>query len=133
MMIATLTCYLSPSLFVWKDRFLMLTCGTTTLVDAFLHFLDRVPEEHLLFASYQRKNEYQSHLQKTTFDADIARISERIPGLAYRLGHMDSHHNYIFHIDRPYHPDEDDKTLELLMYHIAGEGARYLRSEGQNH
>ena len=119
------------SLFVWQDRFLMLTCGTTTLIDAFLHFLDSINEDHLLFASYQRKNEYMSHLQVTSWEQDVERLKARIPGKAFRLGNMDSHHNYIFHMDRPYSPDDSDKTSELLMYHIKGEGAEYLRSEGQ--
>jgi S-adenosylmethionine decarboxylase len=119
------------SLLVWQDRFLMLTCGTTTLVDAFLYFLDTVPKEQILFASFQRKNEYQSHLQKTSFQEDIDRIQALLPGTAYRLGNLDSHHNYIFHLDKPYQPEKDDQTSELLMYHIKGEGARYLRNEGQ--
>ena len=119
------------SLFVWDDRFLMLTCGTTTLAEAFLYFCDHVSDKNILFASYQRKNEYLSHLQKSSFQEDIDRISERLDGTAYRLGNLDSHHNYIFHLNKPYQPEQGDTTSELLMYHIKGEGADYLRSEGQ--
>lgn len=119
------------SLFVWHDRFLMLTCGTTTLVDATLHFLDHFPLKHILFASFQRKNEYLSHLQKSSFEEDIERLSQRFKGVAFRLGHLDSHHNYVFHMDKPYQPDANDNTSELLMYHIKGKNADYLRSEGQ--
>ena len=119
------------SLFVWHDRFLMLTCGTTTLADAFLHFLNHVDKQNILYASFQRKNEYLSHLQKTTFEEDLARISERLEGSAFRLGKLDSHHHYIFHLDRPYQGQPGDITNELLMYHIKGEGAEYLRSPDQ--
>ncbi|WP_422136102.1 adenosylmethionine decarboxylase [Endozoicomonas sp. ALD040] len=119
------------SLFVWEDRFLMLTCGTTTLVDAFLFFLEHVADEHILFASFQRKNEYLSHLQKTSFEEDIHRIQSDLKGSAFRIGSLDSHHNYIFHLNRPYQPRADDQTSELLMYHIKGESAQYLRGEGQ--
>ncbi|KEQ16617.1 adenosylmethionine decarboxylase [Endozoicomonas numazuensis] len=119
------------SLFVWEDRFLMLTCGTTTLADAFLYFLEHVADEHILFASFQRKNEYQSHLQKTSFQEDMDRIQSELKGTAFLLGSLDSHHNYIFHLDRPYQPAANDQTSELLMYHIKGEGAQYLRGEGQ--
>ena len=119
------------SLFVWHDRFLMLTCGATTLVDATLLFLDHFPLKHILFASFQRKNEYLSHLQKSSFEEDIERLSQRLKGVAFRLGHLDSHHNYVFHMDKPYQPDADDNTSELLMYHIKGKNADYLRGEGQ--
>lgn len=119
------------SLFVWHDRFLMLTCGITTLVDATLHFLDHFPQKHIRFASFQRKNEYQSHLQKTSFQEDVDRLRKRLEGCAFRLGHLDSHHNYIFHLDKPYQPEKNDNTSELLMYHIKGDNANYLRGYGQ--
>ncbi len=120
------------SLFVWHDRFLMLTCGTTTLVDAVLLFLDQYDMEQVDYISYQRKNEYQPHLQKTSFEADLIRLRERFSGTGYLLGHLDSHHNYIFHLDKPYHPKPEDTTTEFLMYHIRGDSADYLRSEGQS-
>ena len=119
------------SLFVWHDRFLMLTCGTTTLVDALLHFLDQVSLEHIRFTSYQRKNEYQSHLQKSSFDEDIDRLRQRMDGKAFRLGHLDSHHNYVFHLDKSYQPETDDSTNEMLMYHIKGPNADYFRCSQQ--
>ena len=119
------------SLFVWHDRFLMLTCGTTTLADAFLHFLAHINDNDILYASFQRKNEYLSHLQKSSFADDLARIGQRLPGSAYRLGKLDSHHHYIFHLDRPYQCMDGDVTNELLMYHIKGDGADYLRSPDQ--
>ncbi len=119
------------SLFVWHDRFLMLTCGTTTLADAFLHFLDHMHDDNILYASFQRKNEYLSHRQKSSFEEDLQRIGQRLAGTAYRLGKLDSHHHYIFHLDRPYEGQAGDVTNELLMYHIQGEGADYLRSPNQ--
>ena len=119
------------SLFVWHDRVLMLTCGTTTLVDAGLYILGHLPEEHIRFVSFQRKNEYQSHLQITSFQQDVDRLRQHLEGQAFRLGHLDSHHNYIFHMDKPYQPEASDHTSELLMYHINGTNANYLRNKSQ--
>ena len=119
------------SLFVWDDRFLMLTCGTTTLVDAVLHFIDSYGMDNLAFCSFQRKNEYCSHLQKSDFEQDIAVLRRHMPGKAFRLGHLDSHHHFLFHLDRDYTPANGDSTSELLMYHIRGAAARYLRSRRQ--
>ncbi|SHH77964.1 adenosylmethionine decarboxylase [Ferrimonas marina] len=119
------------SLFVWEDRFLMLTCGTTTLVHAVTEFLKHFSEDKLAMLTYQRKNEYQAQLQKSSFSDDLASLAPHLKGKAWRLGHLDGHHNYLFHLDRPYQPQADDATGELLMYHITGADAEYLRSEGQ--
>ncbi|MBY5992562.1 adenosylmethionine decarboxylase [Ferrimonas balearica] len=119
------------SLFVWDDRFLMLTCGTTTLVQAVTEFLKHFSQNELAMLTYQRKNEYQSHLQKSSFDEDLVALSGLLPGTAWRLGHLDGHHNYIFHSEAAYQPDADDATAELLMYHIQGQAADYLRSPSQ--
>ncbi|MFQ6371727.1 adenosylmethionine decarboxylase [Shewanella sp. YIC-542] len=120
------------SLFVWDDRFLMLTCGTTTLVHAATHFIDTLGEDAIAFASYQRKNEYLSHLQTTSFEDDLQLLRSKISGNAFRIGHLDSHHHYIFYTDKPYKADADDITNELLMYHIRGDAADYLRSDKQD-
>lgn len=119
------------SLFVWSDRFVMLTCGTTTLVDSALLFIEKQGIEQVDFLIYQRKNEYYSQLQKTSINEDLRRLRACLPMQAYQLGYLDSHHHYLAHFDKPYQPKEADHTSELLMYHIEGEVADYLRSDGQ--
>mgnify|MGYP005991546073 CR=1 FL=1 len=115
----------------------MLTCGTTTLVNSLNAFLDYVESsnkgqlDQIQSIIFQRKNEYQSHLQKTSFEQDIIKLEQRLSGVAFQLGNLDSHHNYIYHLDKPYTPAQTDKTFELLMYHIDGEAADYLRTERQ--
>ena len=119
------------SLFVWDDEFLMLTCGTTTLADAALSFIERYGVDNVGFVCYQRKNEYLSHLQSSSFDEDLFRLREKVTGKAYRIGHLDSHHHYVFCTDAPCEGLGEEKTSELLMYHIRGEAADYLRSDKQ--
>ena len=106
------------SLFVWKNRFVMLTCGNTILVDALLYFLDQFDNIDLQSVCYQRKNEYQPELQKSSFVEDVERLNARLPGKSFRLGTLDSHHQYLYHLDRPYRLQPEDGTFELLMYHI---------------
>ncbi|KPZ72597.1 MULTISPECIES: adenosylmethionine decarboxylase [Shewanella] len=120
------------SLFVWQDRFVMLTCGTTTLADAVMSFIEHVGEESIAFASYQRKNEYLSHLQSSSFQDDLKKIRKTIAGNAYRIGHLDSHHHYMFSTKRPFIAPDSDVTNELLMYHINGKAADYLRGVNQS-
>lgn len=114
------------SLFVWDHRFLMLTCGITTLVDATIHVLEQIPDQAIAFACYQRKNEYLPHLQKSTFEQDLRRLRQHLSGQALRLGNLDSHHCYIFHTHKRYEAPPNDCTSELLMYHIQGDVAEYL-------
>lgn len=114
------------SLFVWHDRFLMLTCGTSTLVNAACYFIDALGSSSMALVSYQRKNEYQAHLQTSSFTHDIKQLRQRIAGKACRVGYLDSHHHYFFCSDSHYQAAQDDCTSELLMYHIRGELADYL-------
>ncbi|WP_299789128.1 adenosylmethionine decarboxylase [uncultured Shewanella sp.] len=119
------------SLFVWDHKFLMLTCGTTTLADAVLLFVDKLGEESIVSASYQRKSESLSHLQASSFECDLSRLREKIAGQAYRVGHLDTHHHYIFCADRGEQVCPPQSSCELLMYHIKGDVAEYLRSDNQ--
>ena len=116
------------SLFVTKDRFVMITCGETILVNSVLEFLKNYAPQIIDLAIFQRKNEYQANLQKTSFLDDIKNLSQLIDGQAFRMGDLDGHHNYIFHTLKPFTPPTDDFTNELLMYHITGDAAIILRT-----
>lgn len=124
------------SLFVWDDKILLLTCGNSTLVDAACHFINAVGVEHIAALCYQRKNEYQAQLQSTSFVDDIAQLRTLIPGKAFRVGHLDSHHHYLFCTDNLFCIDNQamlstETCLELMMYHIRGELADYLKLPAQ--
>lgn len=119
------------SLFVWDDRFLMITCGRTVLVNSLLEFIKVYDEKLVECLIFQRKNEYDSREQITSFLEDISKIRATFSGSALRFGKLDGHYNYLFHLDKEYLPTNDDLTAELLMYHIEGEGADYLRSTHQ--
>jgi len=120
------------SLFVWDHKFLMLTCGTTTLADAVLLFVDKLGENSIASASYQRKSESLSHLQVSSFECDLSRLREKLAGSAYRVGHLDTHHHYIFCTDSKTQWRPPQNSCELLMYHIKGDVAEYLRSDKQS-
>ncbi|WP_427982784.1 adenosylmethionine decarboxylase [Agarivorans sp.] len=120
------------SLFVWDQRCLMLTCGNTTLVDAAIWLDQQLGSENIAFLSYQRKNEYQLQLQPSCPKTDLSRLREAMPMKAYQLGYLDSHHHFVCHLDKAFTPPPRDITCELLMYHVQGPNADYLRSEGQS-
>lgn len=106
------------SLFVYDDCFIMMTCGTTTLAHAVIEFLKSFSIDNVCSIIYERKNEHFPHSQPSSFTDDAMLLSEYMPGKAYRFGNEDSHHILLFHMDRPYTPEPDDETLEILMHGI---------------
>ncbi len=106
------------SLFVWDRRVLMITCGRTRLIDALLHLVDTFTPDGIEALVYERKNEYFPQLQRTSFDEDVERLRRILPGRAMRFGDPHGDHVALFHLDRPFRPEPDDTTLELLMYDI---------------
>jgi len=104
------------SLFVFERKMLMLTCGRTSLANGVIALLDTVPAEQVEMLIYQRKNEAFPHEQPSSFHEDARRMNERLPGRAFRFGHEDEHHMYMFHLARPYESRDDDVTVEILMY-----------------
>lgn len=118
------------SLFVWDNRLTMITCGTTTLAHAALKALEMIPDELIECLVYERKNEYFPQHQKSDFLDDIKLINQRCSGKAFRLGTVDEHHLYMFHSDRSYSPDLNDRTFEVLMYDLQGTAKEVFNTQG---
>lgn len=114
------TAYLlsESSLFIWRDRLLIITCGTTKLVDAVEFFLNAVDSSNIEQVIYQRKNEYFAHSQPSNIIDDTRRLSAIHPGTTYRFGELDSHHGYLFSLDVDFEARDNDRTFELLIYGI---------------
>jgi S-adenosylmethionine decarboxylase len=118
------------SLFVWHDRFVILTCGITQLVKSVEYFVQHFDHEILEHVSYQRKNEYFSHAQPSCFGDDVAVLSRYLTGKAYRFGELDSHHNYIFHQENTYKIQRHEKTYGFLAYQMGEKASSILTREG---
>ncbi|MDG1752041.1 MAG: adenosylmethionine decarboxylase [Thalassotalea sp.] len=118
------------SLFVWHDRFLILTCGVTQLVKSVEYFIKNIQAKDIAHVTYQRKNEYFSNAQLSSFGDDIHLLSQYLTGKAYRFGEMYSHHNYVFHQDNGFQAQPDDITYELLAYQISEEASKLLTTHG---
>ncbi|MCW3172389.1 S-adenosylmethionine decarboxylase proenzyme [Shewanella subflava] len=120
------------SLFVWDHKIVILTCGLSTLIDCINGFIDAIGVNNIKLLTYQRKNEYVAHLQSSTFIEDIAMLRQRLAGSACRVGHLDHHHHFIFTSGAFNQIAPQDKTCEVLMYHISGIVADYLRTQQQS-
>ncbi len=104
------------SLFVWDDRVLMITCGTTSLVKAVPGILDIVSKENIAFFFYERKNLMYPHLQNSDFEMEVQALSAYFTGKSYRLGPANRDHVHIFYYSTPERWVEEDVTLEVLMH-----------------
>jgi S-adenosylmethionine decarboxylase len=104
------------SLFVFDRKLLMITCGATRLIDAIALMLQSIPPEQIEFFVFERKNEVLPHAQSSGFHEDARALGHLLPGEAYRFGHEDEHHVYLYHHGNDFEGVGDDITLELLMY-----------------
>lgn len=122
------TAYLlsESSLFVWADRFVIITCGETLLIESIQYFLNSVSPNAIEHIIYQRKNEYFSYLQPSNVLEDIQRLQAKIDGESYRFGAIDSHHTFIFHQENSFQAAPNDKTYELLIYQISEQASSFL-------
>ncbi|MGE4131346.1 MAG: adenosylmethionine decarboxylase [Bdellovibrionales bacterium] len=108
------------SLFVWDERVTMITCGRTNLARAAAFLIDVMGPDKVEFITYERKNEYYPHQQRTDFYRDVELLQARIGGRAFRFGCPDEHHLFLFHGEKPFRPQGADCTLEILMYNLRG-------------
>jgi len=109
----------------------MITCGQTHLVNAVLEFADKIPPEKIDSLIFERKNEYFPRHQRSDFYEDCKRLKQKFSGSAFRFGHADDHHLFVFHMNKPYQPKLNDYTLEILMYDLQGRGREVFGKENQ--
>lgn len=108
------------SLFVWNDRFTMITCGQTRLIDAADLFIRQSPYP-IASLFFQRKNELFPEQQHTTFEDDVQQLRTLLDGTIYQFG--EKHYNNIFHYEacpilENQNYAQEDTTIELLMYSL---------------
>jgi S-adenosylmethionine decarboxylase len=67
------------SLFIWKNRLMILTCGTSPLINAVEFFMQQF-KQLPLHIIYQRQQELSTAVQVTSFDQDVIRLNQYING-----------------------------------------------------
>jgi S-adenosylmethionine decarboxylase len=106
------------SLFVSDRRLVMITCGFTNLVSSVEEILQQVDPTDIRSLIYERKNEHFPELQPSDFNEDAEALNRMLPGTAVRFGDPDGHHVSLYHLNKRFVPDDDDVTLEVLMYNL---------------
>ena len=67
------------SLLVFDDRFLMLTCGTTRLIDAVKVVLQTLGKDTVASVFFERKNEVFPEAQTSSFESDVTNLRKWFP------------------------------------------------------
>ena len=86
------------------------------LAHAFLKILKKIKKEDIDFLFYQRKNEFFPAHQKNTFFKDLQIFNKKLQGEAYQFGKIHQHHCFLFHFTTNNMPEDEDCTVEILMY-----------------
>lgn len=111
------------SLFVNKRRFLLKTCGVTTLLEAITHIIEAANKfsdfDAIEDVFYSRKKFIRPELQKAphqSFEDEIEYLQEFFNGGdAYALGRLNSECWYLYTLNKPLSIVEPDQTLEIIM------------------
>lgn len=117
------------SMFVWKNRFILKTCGSTTLLNAIKPLLFVVRElagfDEVLDIFYSRKNFMRPELQDKphrTFEDEVDVLDELFEdGAAYCLGKVKRDCWYLYTLNPPMHFEGiqvPDQTLEIIMQEL---------------
>lgn len=125
------------SLFIYKHRYIMKTCGTTTLLhclDSLLRFADELKME-LMWVGYSRKNllfPTQQAWPHSNFGDEIEYLNsnkvlqDRLNGVAHILGPVTGDHWFVYVADNPPH------MAALIDSHKQAEGKRLTLEEGES-
>jgi len=124
------------SMFVTKDRFILKTCGTTTLLMAIDRLVELVKDRcgldtvHDIF--YSRKNFDRPDLQHQlhqSFDKEVSHLDKKFKnGAAYVLGRTNKDCWHLYTLDNGC-VEQPDQTFELLMWDMCPEKMKIFTKE----
>ena len=111
------------SLFVYDRKLIMITCGTTQLIDAVEEILSHIEPLRIAMLMYERKNEHFPEEQASHFDDDVVRLKKHLGGEACSFADADGNRINLFYYKYNFVPPEGDMTLEMLMHGLSDRAA----------
>lgn len=121
------------SLFVWHNRFVILTCGLTHLVNSVEFFIQKMGDNCIDYLTYKRKNEYYSQVQPSCFDDDIKTLRLYIKGTSLHFGVLDSHYTALFYKKESNFRMDLNKIYEFSAYQISKSASEQLTCDNLTH
>jgi len=128
------------SMFIYKDRIILKTCGQTTLLNCIEPLLYLAREvagfDEILDVFYSRKNFMRPELQDkmhSSFDNEIEHLDQQFAlGSAYCMGKLNRDCWYLYTL----HPEKGvqcgDQTLELIMVDLGNQEVMSLFSRASS-
>jgi S-adenosylmethionine decarboxylase len=125
------------SLFLSKQRLLIKTCGTTTLLHSVRPFIEAAFKfcrfDHIQDLYYSRKRFARPELQKSphsSFEEEVEYLQDLFDGgSAYALGKLNGTCWYLYTLNRPMSIIEPDQTLEVIMTKLDPEVMKIFTKE----
>nr|AGT02553.1 adenosylmethionine decarboxylase [Herpetomonas muscarum] len=126
------------SLFVMKNRIILITCGTTTLLNSVPKILEAISavRGEVEWVSFMHKNFSFPWEQKgphTSLSDEFQALKKFFPtGKPYIFGPVDSDHYFLYYYDdiiRPCTSGEDDTQLSMNMYGLDPEQTKHWFSD----
>jgi len=123
------------SLFVYPEKIMIKTCGTTTLLNCIPKILEysQTCDMIVQFVTFSRKNYMCPHRQifpHTDWSGEVQYLNSIFEGQAYVLGPVTSEHWYIYVADYTEQDEvntsEPEQTLEIMMHHLDRERAEHF-------
>ena len=117
------------SLFIWHDRFIILTCGNTRLIRSVLFFIADYKNK-IIQLNYQRKSEFSPNLQHSSFQQDIQQLARKLTGNVYYFGDNKQPYHALFQYNSsqqsqlPITPRYHD--IEYVAYQISSSSSAFL-------
>ena len=111
------------SLFVWKNKLLLITCGETHLLNAALYFLNRIEKQQISSLLFQRHQTFFPEKQKSHFKDDCDVLNTYLEGKIQPLPKQYTGNLYQYR-----EHNLVGKTQHILMLHqLTGTSAEMLQ------
>jgi S-adenosylmethionine decarboxylase len=121
------------SLFVFKDRVVMITCGRTQLINAVQMIINQVGVERVNAVYFERKNEAFPQGQLSTFDEDAEVLKSWFADGQVNHIEYEAVGGYIrlFHYCKNAPAPDEARTIEILMHDLDPAMIKQLRDRSK--
>ena len=107
------------SLFIWKDKLVMITCGDTSPVMAVPEIMGLIDKGNIARIMYSKKVNNSINDKTSNFAKETGRLEAIFSGKQYHLGFQDVNHMHFYYSDNDHNKkDLTGITLQIYMHDL---------------